>query len=277
MEENTFEHVKTIYLKDPDFTSIFLNRCGARHVITLQTWCAFLVDTENLEPVRVDYPAWAWNVAASGGDGPELTIFFERQNSIVRCEIDPATGHVTVGDVIMKHFSHPSPNPPHMITEKAIWYPRDGRGHSLVASRYDRMTELTGDVSRITQTDFFIEGPDGTVYLHRWDVGLMQPHPVDQPDLVVNYRAIGCNMPMGACFDDAGKLWVLDEAGPYLFEVNLDGMEVVVHDISSLHRDANDVKDPSPYPWHSIVWSDGKLFLGCCDAARIDVIRPAGS
>ena len=65
MPSPTFEHLKTIFLADPDFTPIFLQPCGDGHIIALQTWCAFLIDVENETAKRIDYPAWAWNVSSA--------------------------------------------------------------------------------------------------------------------------------------------------------------------------------------------------------------------
>ena len=177
--------------------------------------------------------------------------------------------------VINENIGLPTTQPPHLVTDDAIWYSHVGEGHSLVAVRHDRMTDLPDEISRISPTDFFLPGPGGKVCLHRWDVGLIDPNIDDQPELMVNFRKIGCAEPRGSAFDDNGKLWVLDERGPKLFEVNPESHEVRMHDISGLHRESNDPTDPSPYPWHSCVWQKGSLLIGCCDAARIDIIRPA--
>ena len=274
MPSPTFEHLKTIFLADPDFTPIFLQPCGDGHVIALQTWCAFLIDVENETAKRIDYPAWAWNVSSACESTPSVTIYFELQRVLKRCPIDVEKGKIPDGDLIPENITLPGPQPPHLVTDDAIWFAHAGKGHALVAARYDRMTDLVGDISRISQTDFFITGPDKTVYLHRWDVGLIKPHPVDQPELVVNFRLIGCSDPRGSAFDPNGKLWVLDESGPLLFEVNMDDRSVKTHDVSAIHRETADPKDPSPYPWHSCVWCRDKLIVGCCDSPRVDILRP---
>jgi len=253
---------------------IFLQPCGMRHVVAVQTWCAYLIDVEEGTAKRIDYPAWAWNVSSSQEPEPALTVYFELHRELRRCPLNVETGKLDAGEVIPEKITLPEPQPPHLVTEDAIWFSHGGRGHSLIAARYDRMTDLTGDISRIAPADFFLLGPDKSVFLHRWDVGLIKPHPVDQPDLVVNYRTIGCSEPRGAAFDESGKLWVLDEHGPALSEVDIENRSVRVHDISPLHRQFADPSDPSPYPWHSCAWCRGLLAVGCCDAARIDILRP---
>ncbi len=275
MPDSTFKLVKTIFLADPDFMPIFLQPCGPDHVIAVQTWCAFLIDVEAESAKRIDYPAWAWNVSSAHSSELELTIYFERLRELKRCRIDPATGKIDQGELIPESIVLPGPQPPHLVTDEAIWFAHGGRAHTLVAARYDRTTDLVGDISRISSTDFFLVGPDGTVYLHRWDVGLILPHPVDQPEVVVNYRMVGCSEPRGAAFDDRGVLWIMDEDGPRLFEANISERSVKIHEIARLHKDAVDPRDPSPYPWHSCIWCKGRLVVGCCDAARVDILRPS--
>ncbi len=274
MNRQTFEHIKTISIPDPDFMPIFLQSCGESHVIDLQTWCAFLIDVDNLTAKRIDYPAWAWNVGSSPGTEPALTVYFERKRKLVNCPLDVESGVVSEGEVISEHLAFPTAHPPHLVTEKAFWYTHGGSEHSLIAARHDRITDLADDISRISPNDFFLPGPGGKVYLHRWDVGLLEPQAVDQPELVINYRKIGCREPRGASFDENGILWVLDEPGPTLFEIDMESRAVTVHDISALHRETDDPNDPSPYPWHSCIWCRGKLVIGCCDAARIDILSP---
>jgi hypothetical protein len=223
---------------------------------------------------RVDYPAWAWNVASAHQHQPALTIQFERPRDFFACSLDPETGKVERGESISGPETLGATQPPHLVADDAIWFAHGGPGHTLVAARYDRMTGLTADVSKISPTDFFLLGPDRVVYLHRFEVGLIKPHPLDQPELVVSYRKIGCRDPRGAAFDDKGRLWVLDEAGPALFELDLDRKNVRVHQLEELHREANDPDDPSPYPWHSCAWCGGHLVVGACDAARLDILRP---
>lgn len=270
-----FEHITTLHIPDPDFMPIFLQAVGKDHVIALQTWCAFIFDIEAESVTRVDYPAWAWNVGSIPEPEPSLSIFFELRKTLERCPLNLATGKIGKGEVITDQVRQPSAAPPLLVSGEAIWLARPGMGHKLVAVRYDRMTDLAEDISKISQTDFFLPGPDGKVYLHRWDVGLMLPHAGDQPELVVNYRATGCHEPRGVAFDENGKLWILDENGPKLFEIDMsDRGNPKIHDLSELHREVADPTDPSPYPWHSCIWCRGNLVVGCCDAARIDVLKP---
>jgi len=273
MSQRTFEHVKTINIPDPEFMPIYLRPCGNDHIIALQKWGAWLLNVETEKLTRVDYPPWAWNVSSANGPDPALTIYFERPRALKLCPIDVTSGKISVGELISDSVGFPSPHPPNLVTGDGIWFAHSGEKHSLVAAYHSRVTDLSDDISRITSTDFFISGPDGKVYLHRWDVGLLETHPVDQPAMIINYRIIGCREPRGVAFDDEGKIWILDEAGPALFENDLDG-KVHVHDISQLHRESDDLTDPSPYPWHSCIWSKGSLVVGCCDAARMDILRP---
>jgi hypothetical protein len=59
-----------------------------------------------------------------------------------------------------------------------------------------------------------------------------------------------------------------------LFEVRMPSGDIKTHDLVPLHRESDDLSDPSPYPWHSCIWCKGRLVIGCCDAARIDILRP---
>lgn len=276
MPESSFKHLKTIKIPDPDFMPIYLQPLGPDHIIALQTWCAFILDVESESLVRVDYPAWAWNVTSTLESEPALSIFFELRKTVERCPVDAADGKVGKGEPVSDRIPQPAASPPHMINEDAIWFTKGKMGHTLVASRYDRMTDLISDISKIDPTDFFLPGPEAQVYLHRWDVGLMLPHPVDQPELVVNYRVLGCKEPRGVSFDANGRLWVLDEIGPKLFEVDMeDRTKTRIHDLSVIHGEQVDPKDPSPYPWHSCIWWKDKLVVGCCDSPRFDILTPA--
>ncbi len=253
---------------------IFLQPCGRDHVIALQTWCAHLIDVDAGTAKRVDYPAWAWNVSSDIGDEPALNIYFERPRVLKRCPLNVDTGEVSEGEIISEKLKFPAPHPPNLVSYDGIWFAHSGEQHSLVAAHHSRLTDLCDDISRIEPTDFFLTDPDGKVYLHRWDIGLLEPHPVDQPTLVINYRTIGCREPRGVAFDKDGVLWVLDEAGPVLFEVRMPSHDVKTHNLVPLHRESDDLSDPSPYPWHSCIWCKGRLVIGCCDAARIDILRP---
>jgi len=273
MKTDGFKHIATINIPDPDFMPIFLQPCGG-YALALQTWCAYLVDIDSASVKRVDYPAWAWNVSSMHAPVPGVTIYFERPRVLKRCPLDPDTGTIGDGEIIDEETVLPSATPPHVVTADAIWYPHGGRGHSIIAERHDRVTDLADDVSRISDSDFFLMGPGGKVYIHRWDTGLLDPSNPDQPELVVNYKNIGCGEPRGASFDGNGVLWILDEAGPRLFKIETGGVNAEIHDLSGLHRDVDDLTDPSPYPWHSCLWIKGKLLLGSCDQARLDILEP---
>ncbi len=268
-----FEHCGTVNIPDPDFMPIFLYPCGPDHVIAIQNWCAFLIDPVNKTARRVDFPSWAWNVGSTTGDIPALTIFDERKRSVFSCPIDRDSGKVPVEMEELHKVTLPTAEPPILVTEKAVWFARSGKNHSLIATRHDRVTDLSIDISRIAVTDFFLQGPIGEVYLHKSDVGLIDPNVDVAHELVVNYRKIGCNEPMGASFDPDGRLWVLDENGPVLFKVDTKTEKAEEYDINDLHEAANDPTDPSPYPWHSCIWHNENLLLGCCDASRIDILR----
>ncbi len=274
MKIKGFQHIATVNIDDPDFTAIFLQPCGSGYVLALQTWCAYLVDVENATASRVIYPPWSWNVSSSHEDKPGLTVSFERPRGLYRCSFNPGMGEVEQQESIPGPEKLPAPQPPHLVTDEAVWFPSSGHGHTLIAARHDRLTGLSEDVSQIQGTDFFLLGPDNTVYLHRYDIGLILPHALDQPELVVNYRKIGCRDPRGVAFDADGNCWVMDEAGPAILRIDMKTRDVDRYDLSELHRKADDLDDPSPYPWHSCVWCKGYLVLGCCDAARVDIFRP---
>lgn len=276
MNNTAFKHIATINIPDPDFMPIFLQPCGT-YAIALQTWCAYLVDIDNATIKLVDYPAWAWNVSSMHAPKPGLTIFFERPRVLKRCPVDPETGEVGGGEIISEETILPAASPPHLVTSDAIWYPHSGKGHAFLAARHDRVTDLAGDVSRISYCDFFLSGPGGKVFIHRWDTGLLDPAPPanpDQPELVVNYQDLGCGEARGASFDENGNLWILDEVGPKLFRIDLKSGDKRIFDLADIHRSVDDLSDPSPYPWHSCLWLNGRLLIGSCDQARLDILEP---